>query len=192
MVTTAFLFTEYRKRILGLLLLHPDSQYHVREIARLTKTTAGTLHRELSKLAEAQVLLREISGKQVLYQANVNYPLYQELKSILKKTSGLMEVLEEALQAFKDKIKAAFIYGSVASGKETLGSDIDVIIIGEIMFSDAVKALYSSQALLKREINPKVYKQSEWNDLLNKKNNFVKEVIKKPKIFIVGDINDLR
>ena len=49
MLDTSILFSEYRRRVLGLLLLHPEERYHVREIARLTNTTAGTLHRELSK-----------------------------------------------------------------------------------------------------------------------------------------------
>lgn len=64
------LFKDYRRRVLGLLLLHPDKAYHVREIARLTGTVAGTLHKELSRLAEAGVLQKETSGNQVLYSAN--------------------------------------------------------------------------------------------------------------------------
>ena len=47
------LFKDYRRRVLGLLLLHPGDSYHVREIARLTGTVAGTLHKELTTLANA-------------------------------------------------------------------------------------------------------------------------------------------
>jgi DNA-binding transcriptional ArsR family regulator len=101
MLDTAILFSEYRRRVLGLLLLHPYERYHVREIARLTNTTAGTLHRELSKLAKANVLLRELSGNQVYYQANRNFSIYTELASILKKTSGLVDVLFDSLAPLK-------------------------------------------------------------------------------------------
>jgi len=90
---SSFLFSEYRQRVLGLLLLHPEVRYHVREIARLTHTTAGTLHRELSKLAKAEVLIREVSGNQVYYKANPTFPIFEELVSILKKTSGLVDVI---------------------------------------------------------------------------------------------------
>lgn len=188
---TSFLFAEYRRQVLGLLLLHPEMRYHVREIARLTKTTAGTLHKELSKLAEAQVLLREKSGNQVYYQANTAFPIFAELASILRKTSGLAEVLAEALSPLEKKIDTAFIFGSLASGKETAGSDIDVIIIGNIRFGDAVKALYSAQNIVKREINPKVYTKSEWQKLIKERNAFVKEILQAPKIFIIGTINDI-
>lgn len=64
------LFPGCRRGVLGLLLLHPENSYHVREIARLTATTPGTLARELSKLVEAGLLTRSPQGSQVLYAAN--------------------------------------------------------------------------------------------------------------------------
>ena len=76
------LFGTYRQRILGELLLHPESSYHVRELARVTDTTAGTLHKELTKLAEAGLLLREEQGNQVRYQANRQCPIYSELATV--------------------------------------------------------------------------------------------------------------
>ena len=161
MLDTSILFSEYRRRVLGLLLLHPDQRYHVREIARLTNTTAGTLHRELSKLAQAKVLLRELSGNQVYYQANRNFPIYTELTSILKKTSGLVDVLFDSLASLAEKIEVAFVFGSVAKGTENLGSDIDVLVIGDIDFTEIVTTLYPAQTSLGREINPKVYSKKQ-------------------------------
>src|SRR5688572_5201564 len=141
MSTIDFLLPEYRQRVLGLLLLHPQNRYHVREIARLTNTTAGSLHRELSKLAKAEVLLREMSGNQVYYQANTNFLLYAELVSILKKTSGLSNILVNALAPYSENIEVAFVYGSVARGTETSTSDVDILIIGKINFTAAATAL---------------------------------------------------
>lgn len=192
MLDTSILFSEYRRRVLGLLLLHPDERYHVREIARLTNTTAGTLHRELSKLAKANILLRELSGNQVYYQANRNFPIYPELTSILKKTSGLVDVLFDSLAPLAEKIKVAFVFGSVAKGTENLGSDIDVLIIGDIDFTDIVIALYPAQTNLGREINPKVYTIEEWKTSLQKQDFFIQEVLNNSKLFIMGAEDDLR
>ena len=188
---TSFLFQEYRRRVLGLLLLHPETPFHVREIARLTNTAAGTLHRELSKLAKAQVLLREVSGNQVYYQANLSNPIFEELASILRKTSGLVDVLASALAPLAEKIKAAFIFGSVGSGTETAGSDVDVLIIGDLSFIDVVTAFHSAEASLRREINPKVYQPAEWHKLMASKDVFTEEILSKPKLFIIGAIDDL-
>lgn len=192
MLDTSILFSEYRRRVLGLLLLHPDERYHVREIARLTNTTAGTLHRELSKLAKANVLLRELSGNQVYYQANRNFPIYTELASILKKTSGLVDVLFDSLAPLAEKIEVAFVFGSVAKGTENLGSDIDVLIIGDIDFTEIVTVLYSAQSSLGREINPKVYSREQWKTSLQKQDLFTQEILNNPKLFIMGTECDFR
>ena len=191
MFDTSILFSEYRRRVLALLLLHPDERYHVREIARLTNTTAGTLHRELSKLAKSKVLLREQSGNQVYYQANRNFPIYTELSSILKKTSGLVDVLFDFLTPLAEKIEVAFVFGSVAKGTENLGSDIDVLIIGEVDFTEAVAVLYAAQASLGREINPKIYSREQWKASLQKQDLFIQEVLNNPKLFIMGAEHDL-
>src|SRR5690606_34594426 len=86
------LFSDYRRRVLGLLLLHPEQRYHLREIARLTGTVPGTLTRELAKLTEAGLLVRESVGRQTFYRANRQSPIFEELASIIRKTSGLAEV----------------------------------------------------------------------------------------------------
>ena len=82
------LFGDYRRRVLGLLLLHPESSFHVREIARATGTTAGTLHKELTKLASVGILAKEPRGNQLAYRANRDCPIFDELASIMRKTSG--------------------------------------------------------------------------------------------------------
>lgn len=185
------LFTEYRRRVLGLLLLHPEQAYHVREIARLTGTVAGTLHKELSKLAAVGILLKQSSGNQVRYQANPQGLIFDELASILRKTSGVVDVLADALAPFSDKIESAFVFGSMASGKATSASDIDLMIIGDVGFADVVKATYNAQSILGREINPKIYNKKEWKAMLKKRDAFIKEVLSKPKLFVLGDEHGL-
>jgi len=180
------LFKDYRRRVLGLLLLQADKRYHVREIARLTGTVAGTLHKELARLADAGLLLKETVGNQVLYGANQDCPVFEELASIFRKTSGVTDVLADALAPLSDKIVTAFVFGSMASGKETAGSDVDLLVIGDAGFSEVAEAIYSAQEVLGREINPKVYSVDEWNQVLEKKDAFIKELLAKPKLFITG------
>ena len=187
---TGLLFNDYRRRVLGLLLLHPDKKYHVREIARLTGTIAGTLHKELTRLAEAGVLVKETSGNQVLYGADTNCIIFEELASILRKTSGIVDVLADTLEPLAGKIDTAFVFGSVAQGRETAGSDVDLLIIGDVNFKKIVAALYDAQETLHREINPKVYKKEEWMQLVRKKDAFAKEVMAGPKLFVKGSINE--
>lgn len=185
------LFGNYRRRVLGLLLLHPEETYHVREIARLTNTTAGTLHKELARLAEVGLLTKAQVGNQVRYAANRQSPIFEELASILRKTSGLADIVLDALAGLDKKINVALIFGSVARGEERAGSDVDVLIIGVLGFADAVKALHPAQERIGREINPVVMAPDEFLRKNNEGDGFVREILASEKIFLKGDSNEL-
>jgi predicted nucleotidyltransferase len=191
MTLASVLFTEYRRRVLGLLLLHPEQRYYLREIARLTGTVPGTLTRELSKLEGAGVLTVEKMGNQSHYAANRECPIFEELASILRKTSGLADVLADGLLPLAGKIEVAFVFGSMASGKARAGSDVDLMVIGAVDFGEVVSCLYPLQELLGREINPKLYSHAEWQKLVRGKSAFVRDVLGKPKLFVIGNEQSL-
>jgi predicted nucleotidyltransferase len=191
-VLSSLLFSDYRRRVLGLLLLHPDTTYHVRELARLTGTSAGTLHKELTKLTNGGVLRRQEVGNQVRYSADRDCPVFEELASILRKTSGLVDVLVDALSGIEKNIVLAFVFGSVARGKQQSNSDVDVMLVGSLGFADAVQVLHPVQATLQREINPVVYSLEEFRRRAASDDSFVREVLAEPKLFVVGNENELR
>lgn len=183
----SLLFGGYRGRVLGLLLLHPEQHYHVREIARLTATSAGTLHKELDRLAQAGLLLREKIGNQLHYGANRQCPIFEELASILRKTSGLADVLRDALLPLDAQIEVALIFGSVARGAEHAGSDVDVLLIGDLGFGDAVRALHGAQETVQREINPVVMSGEEYRRKSAAGDGFLRDILAKEKLFLKGD-----
>ena len=188
---SAILFPGYRRRVLGLLLLNPDEALHGREIARRTGLPSGTITRELVRLADAGILSRDRRGNQVLYGANRASPVFEELASILRKTSGLADVVAEALSTAKGSIDVSFVYGSVARGEEVAGSDIDVMVIGEAKFGEIAKVLHPAQTTLGRDINPKVFRAAEWRKAVAAKDPFVAEVLAKPKVFLIGTADEL-
>ena len=106
---------------------------------------AGTINRELTRLAEAGLLKREKRGNQQLYSADTAGPIFAELASILRKTSGMADVLLRALAPVAPKLCLAFVFGSVAQGRETPGSDIDLMLIGDISFREVVELLFPVQ-----------------------------------------------
>lgn len=187
---SALIFPAYRRRVLGLLMLQPDTALHGREIARRTGLPAGTLNRELARLADVGLLKREKRGNQTLYSADRSCPVFEEVASILRKTSGMADVIAEALTALEG-IRVAFIFGSVARGAETSGSDVDVLILGSAALGDVVEALHPVQQQLRRDINPKLFTVREWKAKLKARHPFVKDVLAKPKIFLIGDEHEL-
>lgn len=187
----SLIFSDYRRRVLGLLLLHPDTTYHVRELARLTGTSAGTLHKELSKLTKGGVLRRQEVGNQVRYSANQDCPIFEDLANILRKTSGLVDVLADALSGVENQIDLAFVFGSLARGEQNSNSDVDVLIVGGVGFADVVQLLYPVQQALQREINPVVYSLAEFRRRVDSGDSFIREVLSKPKLFVVGNEDEL-
>lgn len=191
MSLTSLLFTDYRRKVLALLLLHPEQQYHQREIARMTGTVSGTLSRELAKLVEAGLLLKVAIGNQMHYRANRQCLVFEELASILRKTSGLADILSEALLPLAAQIECAFVFGSMASGKASAASDIDLMLIGDADFAEVIRVLYPLQERLGREINPKTYRRAEWQALTEQQGAFIREILIKPKLFVMGSEADL-
>lgn len=185
------IFGKYRRRVLGLLLLHPGEHFHLREIARVTHTQPGTVRRELSLLARAGIIERFVQGNQARFRANESYPIYGELRSILKKTAGVADQLRKALTPLADQIVVAFVYGSVATGRERPTSDIDVLIVGTTKFEDVIRALHPFQEELRREINPHVISPAEFKRKARDGGSFVARILTSAKLFVIGSDDEL-
>jgi hypothetical protein len=132
------LFSTYCRCILAL-LLRPGQSFYVREPARLAEVSPGSLHRELKRLAETGLSLREPVGNQVRYRANRDCPVFQELAGFFRKTAGLADVLREALAPLAAEIDLAFIFGSVAQGKDRVTSDVNVFVVAAVSFARVVQ-----------------------------------------------------
>lgn len=183
------LFGAYRRQVLALLLLRPDERFHVRGIARLTGIPAGSLHRELSLLAKAELLVRQKEGRQVYYQANRQSLIFSELAGIFRKTAGLSDVIRATLLPLADEVELAFIFGSVAQGKERSDSDIDLFILGETSFPVIVESLTNLHEQLGREINPVIMSSDEFSKKCHS-DPFLQRVAKEPKIYVMGGADD--
>lgn len=185
------LLGDTRTAILAVLLLRPDEPQHVRELARLTGVSPGTLHRELTALASLGILRRNEVGRQVFFAADRACPVFEELAGLLRKTAGSVDVIRKALQPHAARIRASFVYGSVAAGTETSSSDVDVMILGDISFGEAVRALAPAQAALRRDVNATVMKREEFLRKRKAKDGFVSELSKGPKLWVIGSDDEL-
>lgn len=187
----SLLFGETRRQALARLLLHPEVSLHVREIARHTGKAPGTMLRELNQLADAGILLRGRIGNQVHFQANRACPIHEELRAIVKKTSGIADVLREALAPLAGRIRVAFIHGSIARGTERAASDIDLMIVGDVRFEEVVGVLQRPQQELRREVNPGLYREAEFRKRLAVGDPYLRRVMEGEKIVVVGGPDEL-
>ncbi len=184
------LFTTTQQKVLGLLYTRPEKSFYTKEIIRSTGMGVATIKRELDRMLAAGIISMTKVGNQHHYIANTECPIYAELLGMVKKTFGIVDVIKSALLPFADHISWAFIFGSVASGKETSRSDIDLMIIGDVGFTEIASDLYDVQEMLGREINPKIFSKEEWMQMKNRKDAFIKEILAKPRMDVIGDASE--
>jgi uncharacterized protein len=185
------LFGHTRRAVLALLYGHPDEAFYVREIIRMTQAGPGAVQRELQSLTDAGIIRRETRGRQVYYQADSRCPVFRELKSLATKTAAAIEPLRSALAPLQDRILVAFIYGSVARNEPQSKSDLDLMVVGDVSFSEVVSALVPAQEALQREINPTVYRAADFLAKAKSRHHFIDDVLRKKKVFLIGDENEL-
>jgi len=185
------LFGRTRSALLALLYGHADESFYLRQLIREVGAGHGALQRELKHLTDMGLIVRRAQGNQVLFRANVQSPIFSEIKSLVTKTVGIHDAIRSALASLGPQVKIAFVSGSVARNKERAGSDVDLMVLGNALFGEVVSALGPAQRVLGREINPTVFPISEFRSKLSDGNHFLRSVMREKKLFVVGSEHEL-
>jgi predicted nucleotidyltransferase len=187
------LFTSAQQKLLALLFVRVDDALHLNEIIRLTGLGSSSVQRELRRLVDAGLIVSQRVGNVRQFRPNKDSPVYPELHGLIQKTFGLVGVLRAALQPLSAAVRVAFVYGSIAKGAETAASDVDLLLVGEpITYGALLSALAPAEQALGRKINPTPYTLEEFQKRQQEQQHFLMRVLEQPKIFILGDDNDLR
>lgn len=186
------LFSNIQQRVLAYLFGQPERSFFATELIKLAGGGSGAVQRELARLADSGLVTVKHVGTQKHYQANPKSPIFAELCAIAQKTVGLAEPLRETLAPLAKRIKAAFVFGSVAKRSDTAASDIDVLVLSDtIDYADVFAALQSAEAKLGRTVNPTVYTPANWRKKRKEGTAFVVKVAAQPKVFLIGTEEDL-
>jgi len=185
------LFGKSMRAILALLYGRPEQRFYLREIARAASTQPSSLQRDLAALTAAGVIERHENGRQVYYQANPACPIFTELKAIVTKTFGVADFVRDLLRPHEKRIRAAFIYGSVAKGTEAPGSDIDIMVIGDEPPSGFAEELQKIHDQLNRKYSLNAWSVDEFARLSAEQNHFISSVLEGPLIWLIGDRESL-
>jgi len=185
------LLPKTRQGILAAMLIQPDKSWYVSELARRMGVPSSSLQRELQDLTMVGILKTHRQGRMAYYQANSDSPVFPDLRGLLLKTAGFVDILADILKPLSAKIKIAFVYGSVASNSEKSDSDIALMLIGSVVPSNLALPLRKGRELLGREINPSVYSLAEFQKKQSSKDHFLTAVLDKPKLFVAGSYDEL-
>lgn len=183
------LISKVQGRLLTILFTQAERQFHGAELIRLAGAGSGAAHRQLIQLTAAGLLVSEKIGNQKFYRANRASPIFEELRSIVLKTVGLAEPLRQALAPMASRIHAAFVYGSIAKGTATATSDIDLMVISDVVaYADLFEVLQSLEQILGRRINPSIMTLDDWRRKQLDPESFIASVAAGPTIRVLGDV----
>ena len=181
------LFFGTQQKVLAWLFGQPGRSFYATELIGLANAGSGAVQRELARLAQSGLVTARAVGNQKHYQANPESPIFAELCGIVQKTVGLAEPLRDALAPLAPRIRAAFVYGSVAKRQDTAASDIDLMLISDdVAYGDLYAALETLSTRLGRTVNPTLYTAQELAKRVKRKEAFVTRVLAQPKIWLIG------
>jgi len=166
----------------------PEKEYYLRELERLLETPVSMIRRELKRQEETGVFVSRRKANLVYYSLNRSYPLYEEIKSIVRKTIGAEALLKQSIDKTKG-VDLAFIYGSYAKQQDKSNSDIDLCIVGNFSEDHLIQDIKRLENSLQREIQYTHYKKAEYILERTTPGSFLNMVLKEKIILLKGDIN---
>jgi predicted nucleotidyltransferase len=188
---TSALFGKARRTLLAVLYSRPDESFYLRQLVRMTGAGQGAVQRELKQLSEAGIITESRQGRMVYFMANRDCPIYEELHRLMTKTAGLADVIRESLVPLSSRIDFAFIYGSQASFTAGSGSDVDLMIVGDVEDLALHRTIAEAEGRLNRPINYTLLTPKEFDRRRKEKVGFLSRVLEGDKIFVVGGAQDV-
>jgi predicted nucleotidyltransferase len=183
---TALFASKSLVRLLSVLLMNPEKSYYQQQLLRIIGGPLRPLQLALDRAVASGLVIQRRDGRQVYYRAAADHPAFAELRAVFVKTIAVADVLRDALAPLEG-IETAFVHGSVASGEQHAGSDIDVFVVGDVGLRQVSAALTEVERTIAREVNVTLYSRDELRAAVRAQNHFIMDVLAKAKIPLIGD-----
>ena len=170
--------SETRIRLLLKFFLNPKTRGYLRQLAAEFGESTNSIRVELNKLSEAKILTSQFEGRNKIYKANTEHTLFEDIRSIVLKSTGIDKVISLIIQKLGN-VRLAFIRGDYAVGKDS--GLIDLVVVGEdINANELERVKKKTESLINCKISILVLDEQEHNKL---KENFSNE----PILILLGE-----
>ena len=169
-----------RIKLLVRFFFNPELRSYLRELANEFGVSTNSVRKELNQLTRTNLLKSERNGRQVLYTANEDHPLFPELRSMVTKVMGVDQVVDGIVNQLGD-LEMAYLIGDYAEGKDT--GIIDLVLVGRIDKGHLNYLIERTEQHMKRKIRPLVLNRQEHEKLLP-------EFRKRPQVLLWGNNRD--
>ena len=155
-----------RVGILVKLFLNPGLRAYLRQLASEFHVSTNAVRTELNHLTDHKILVSERSGRNIYYRANTEHPLFPELFSMVRKITGIDELVRSVVDRLGN-LEAAYLVGDYARGIDT--GIIDVVLVGDIDKVQLDDFARKTEAYIQRKIRSLVLTAEEFRRLTEKK-----------------------
>jgi DNA-binding transcriptional ArsR family regulator len=150
--------------VLTLLLLHPDVEYSLSDVASKLRLPLTTVQREVTNLSNADLIRERRVGRSRLVSANPASRYTRPLTDLVTLAFGPHLVIGEEFSSLD--ATAVAIYGSWAARYEGIAGraphDVDVLVIGEVPRRELYEAAERAEQRLGLPVNPVLRSRSRW------------------------------
>ncbi len=172
--------------VLTLVLLTPDREWTLTELASRVRSSVSSVQREVVRAEQAGVMASRRVGNTRLVKAAAS-PLTAPLTDLLLRSFGPRQVLAEELSDVPG-VESAYLFGSWAAryaGQEGRPpADLDVLVIGAPDRDALDNAAQRAGARLAREVNVTIRSADWWR---SGDDGFHSEILRRPLVQISGD-----
>jgi len=186
----AILTSKVRAEIFRILFGLEQRELHLRGIERQSGFAMPTVRRDLNKLEKLDLVKTRRDSNRLYYSANTRHPLFHDIRRLVLKTSGLIDILRSQLEK-SEKIRVAFVFGSFARQEITSESDVDLFIIGDLTLREVTTLLTGAAERIGREINPVLMTMDEYSERMDSRDHFISRVVESQKLFVIGSEDEL-
>jgi hypothetical protein len=155
--------SETRIKLLLKLFLNPQSSGYLRQLAREFGESTNGVRVELNKLLEAKILSSYQNGRQKLFKANTEHPLFKDIRNIVMKSTGIDKVFSDIIKRVGN-LESAFVRGDYAVGNDS--GLIDLVLVGEnINLKETERVRLKTEAHINRKISILILDNAEYKNL---------------------------
>ncbi len=184
------IISRVRVKILRLLLTHPGTIFHVREIVRQVNEEINAVRRELLHMEKSGMVSKEPRANRLYYSFRRDYPLYFELMELIAKTTNLGgDILKNRPKL--GRLKFVMLSGSFVRGIKKDKSAVDVLLVGTVVLPELSQLIRAEEERRGGEINYTVMTEEEFVFRKRRKDPFIIEVLAGSRVMIVGDEEEL-
>lgn len=185
-----FMLSKVRVKLIELFFSKPYEMWYVRELTRLTGEEINAVRRELSRMQEVGIVRSEERGNRLYYMLNRQYDFFSDLLTLVAKTTGLGREIKKNRRKLGE-IKFVMFSGPFARQGKRLHTDVDILIIGNVVLPELSALIKAEEEKRGYEINYSVIPEDEFVFRKNRRDPFLREILSGSRVMIIGDEDEL-